>query len=193
MINLQERTKIAIVGYNQATITQEFYWWIGQEFTNVEIIEPANLIPNDDTAYIISVTKDKHERQTLIDTLSNNALATFIHSSAIIHGNANINQGVFIGPNVSIYFNVEIDKHSIVAPYSMVSHNTKIGTNTILHPGVMIAGSCNIGSHCLFGMRSTIIDKIDICNNVFIGAGSLVTKNIIDSGNYTGSPARKSA
>jgi UDP-3-O-[3-hydroxymyristoyl] glucosamine N-acyltransferase len=55
----------------------------------------------------------------------------------------------------------------------------------------MIAGSTNIGKYCLLGIRSTVIDKLEICDNVVVGAGSLVTKNITAPGNYVGSPARK--
>ena len=32
---------------------------------------------------------------------------------------------------------------------------------------------------------------IQICDNVVIGAGSVVTKNILESGKYAGNPLRK--
>ena len=33
--------------------------------------------------------------------------------------------------------------------------------------------------------------SIQICDNVVIGAGSVVTKNILESGKYAGNPLRK--
>jgi UDP-N-acetylbacillosamine N-acetyltransferase len=42
---------------------------------------------------------------------------------------------------------------------------------------------------CLSG--SVLIDKISVCDDVIIGAGSVVIKNITESGTYVGNPARK--
>ena len=192
MIDTQGRGRVIIVGFEEATISQEFQWWISDEIgQQVEIVSPDSLIVSNDAAYIVSVTKEIALRKRIIVQLKNSALATFIHKSVVLHGDSHISPGVFIGPHTSIYFNAEIGAHSIIAPYSMVSHGTKIGVSTMLHPGSMIAGSCTVGDYCLLGMRSTVIDKIDICDNVFVGAGSLITKNITESGNYVGSPARR--
>lgn len=191
MIDTQDKNSVTIVGYKQATITQEYAWWIGQECGSVSVVEPKDLEPSDNTSYIISITKDADERLATIDKLKTKTFAKFIHSSVIRHGVSNIGQGTFIGPNASLFFDCKIGDHCIVAPYSMIGHSTTVGINSIIHPGVMIAGSCNIGKYCVFGMRSTVIDKISICDNVFIGAGSMVTKNITVPAKYVGSPARK--
>ena len=41
------------------------------------------------------------------------------------------------------------------------------------------------------GAGSTVIDHISICDNVMIGAGAVVVKDIMESGTYVGIPARK--
>jgi UDP-N-acetylbacillosamine N-acetyltransferase len=84
-----------------------------------------------------------------------------------------------------------VEKDCVLGPYSMISHNSTIGQGSIVHPGVLIAGSTQIGRYCLLGIRSTVLDKLKICDDVVIGAGSLVTKNISTPGNYVGSPARR--
>ena len=43
----------------------------------------------------------------------------------------------------------------------------------------------------MIGANSTIIDKISICSDVIIGAGSLVICNINIPGTYVGNPVRK--
>jgi len=40
-------------------------------------------------------------------------------------------------------------------------------------------------------MRTTVIDHVNICNNVSTGAGSLITKDLKLAGHYVGSPVRK--
>jgi len=46
-----------------------------------------------------------------------------------------------------------------------------------------------IGNHVSIGTNSTIL-PVKICDQVVIGAGSVVTKDITQSGIYAGNPAR---
>ena len=47
-----------------------------------------------------------------------------------------------------------------------------------------------LGNKVYVGSNSTIL-PISICDDVVIGAGSVVTKDIIQPGTYAGNPARK--
>ena len=47
-----------------------------------------------------------------------------------------------------------------------------------------------IGNNVFIGSNATTL-PVEICNNVIIGAGAVVTKNIIQPGTYAGNPARK--
>jgi acetyltransferase-like isoleucine patch superfamily enzyme len=51
-------------------------------------------------------------------------------------------------------------------------------------------GSTRIGSNVSIGTNSTIL-PVTICDNVVIGAGSVVTRDITEPGIYAGNPARK--
>ena len=48
----------------------------------------------------------------------------------------------------------------------------------------------NLSSNVYIGSNSTIL-PVNICSNVVIGAGSVVTKNITKPGKYFGNPAKK--
>jgi acetyltransferase-like isoleucine patch superfamily enzyme len=50
--------------------------------------------------------------------------------------------------------------------------------------------STKIGNNVSLGSNATIL-PVEICDNVVVGAGSVVTKNITESGIYAGNPARK--
>ena len=50
--------------------------------------------------------------------------------------------------------------------------------------------STEIGNHVSIGSNATIM-PVTICDDVVIGAGSVVTKPIIEGGVYAGNPARK--
>jgi acetyltransferase-like isoleucine patch superfamily enzyme len=46
-----------------------------------------------------------------------------------------------------------------------------------------------IGNHVTIGTHATVL-PVTICDNVIIGAGSVVTHNIKQPGTYAGNPAR---
>ena len=50
--------------------------------------------------------------------------------------------------------------------------------------------STTIGDNVLIGSNATIL-PVDICSNVTIGAGAVVTKDITQPGTYVGNPARR--
>lgn len=108
--------------------------------------------------------------------------------------------------NVVIEDNVDIDAYSIVRRSVMsstilrkgvkvcakvnIGHNCIIGENTLISPGVLIGGSTTIGKNCYIWQGSMTRSHIDICDNVIIGMGSVVTENITESGVYLGAPAK---
>lgn len=71
-----------------------------------------------------------------------------------------------------------------------IAHNNVIGENTIFAVGVLTSGSVTIGRDCWFGTGAVLVNGISICDNVVIGAGSVVTKDITTPGIYVGNPAR---
>jgi acetyltransferase-like isoleucine patch superfamily enzyme len=50
--------------------------------------------------------------------------------------------------------------------------------------------STEVGNRVSIGSNATIL-PVRICDDVVIGAGAVVTKNITQSGVYVGNPARK--
>ena len=71
-----------------------------------------------------------------------------------------------------------------------IGHNCDIGESTIICPGTMLAGGTKVGDNCYIWQGVITRSNITICDNVIIGAGSLVLKSIIEPGVYLGSPAK---
>lgn len=118
----------------------------------------------------------------------------------------NIGSNVFIGPFVEIQNGVYIDDDTKVQSHTFICELVTIGKRCFIGHGVMFindlfqtggpaAGdkSCwkktVIGDNVSIGSNATIL-PIKICNNVVIGAGSVVTKDILKSGVYFGNPAK---
>lgn len=188
--------KLVIIGFSQATIVRDIYNVASSLSWDSEIVEPDVFISNynkDNVEVMVAITRDKDLRKTIIDYINQHRIkrATIIHPLALVDSTAVIGEGTFFSPYSSAFSNSEIGNDCIVGPYAMIGHKSKIGDNCIVHPGTLIAGTTLIGKNCLIGMRTTVIDHVNICNNVSTGAGSLITKDIVVPGHYVGSPARK--
>ena len=67
-----------------------------------------------------------------------------------------------------------------------IAHNVMLGDNSAIAAKCAIAGSTKIGKNLQMGGLSGIIGHLEICDNVFIGAHTLITKSISKPGNYVG-------
>jgi len=113
----------------------------------------------------------------------------------------------FIGPFTEIQRNVIIGERCKVQSHSFVCEFVTMGNDCFIGHGVMFindlfqsggpAGgdktkwkSTQIGNHVSIGSNATIL-PVSICDDVVIGAGAVVTKNITESGIYAGNPVKK--
>jgi acetyltransferase-like isoleucine patch superfamily enzyme len=117
-----------------------------------------------------------------------------------------IGDDCFIGPFVEIQKGVVIGVNTKIQSHTFVCELVKIGSYCFIGHGVMFindlfkeGGPANgdvtkwakttIGDNVSLGSNSTIL-PVNICSNVVIGAGSVVTRDIIEPGVYAGNPAR---
>lgn len=190
--------KLSIIGFQQATIVRDIYNLACELNYVAEIVEPDNFLNSNwhtGSQVLVGVTLDKDLRKQVIEYIDLNNInrATIVHPTALVDSSAVIGAGTFFGPYSLVFSKATVGNDCIVGPYVMIGHKSKIGNNCIVHPGTMIAGTTSVGNACLMGMRTTVIDHVNICNNVSTGAGSLITKDLAMPGHYVGSPARKIA
>lgn len=113
---------------------------------------------------------------------------------------------VRIGPFVEIQRNVKIGAKTKIQSHTFICELVNIGESCFIGHGVMFindlfqngkpAGgdtskweSTKIGNYVSIGSNSTIL-PVSICDNIVIGAGSVVTKDITLPGIYAGNPAK---
>jgi UDP-3-O-[3-hydroxymyristoyl] glucosamine N-acyltransferase LpxD len=108
--------------------------------------------------------------------------------------------GVVIGNDVEIDANCSIARGSLsdtiigdgtkLDALVHLAHNVKIGKICQLASGTIIGGSAKLGDSCWTGLNSTIKNKITIGNNVLVGAGACVIKDVPDGDVVAGVPAK---
>jgi len=112
----------------------------------------------------------------------------------------------FIGPFTEIQKGVVIGEGCRIQSHSFVCELVTIGSHCFIGHGVMFVNdlfsegkpaggnkdlwkATSIGNNVSIGSNSTIL-PVTICDNVVIGAGSVVTKSITMPGVYAGNPAK---
>jgi acetyltransferase-like isoleucine patch superfamily enzyme len=118
-----------------------------------------------------------------------------------------IGDDCFIGPFVEIQKDVTIGRRCKIQSHSFVCELVTIGDDCVVAHGVMFINdlfqtggpaqgnrdlwaSTTIGNKVSIGSNATIL-PVSICDNVVVGAGSVVTRDITEPGIYAGNPARK--
>lgn len=117
-----------------------------------------------------------------------------------------IGSNVFVGPFVEIQKDVNIGDRTKIQSHCFICELVDIGKDCFVGHGVMFINDAfskggpargdkslwkqtKIGDNVSIGSNATILPVI-VCNDVVIGAGSVVTKDIQDPGVYAGNPAR---
>jgi acetyltransferase-like isoleucine patch superfamily enzyme len=117
-----------------------------------------------------------------------------------------IGKDSFVGPFVEIQKSVSLGKRTKIQSHTFICELVTIGDDCFIGHGVMFVNdlfsdgkpaggdqekwkSTKIGNNVSIGSNATIL-PVEICNNVVIGAGSVVTKNITQPGVYAGNPAK---
>jgi UDP-3-O-[3-hydroxymyristoyl] glucosamine N-acyltransferase len=67
-----------------------------------------------------------------------------------------------------------------------IGHNVHVGQHTAMAGCVGVAGSARIGAHCTVGGGAVVLGHLRIADHVHISAASVVTRSILQPGNYTG-------
>lgn len=67
-----------------------------------------------------------------------------------------------------------------------IGHNVHVGPHTAMAGCVGVAGSARIGAHCTVGGGAVVLGHLSLADHVHISAASVVTRSILQPGQYTG-------
>lgn len=118
-----------------------------------------------------------------------------------------IGQNTTVGPFVEIQKGVKIGNSCKIQSHSFVCELVTIGDHCFVGHGVVFINDVfnnnspaggnkdlwkptKVGNYVLIGSNATIL-PVTVCDHTVIGAGAVVTKDILEPGVYAGNPARK--
>jgi len=125
---------------------------------------------------------------------------------------AHVMKGAAIGKRCVIGQNVNVDGGTVIGNNVKIQNNVSVYTGTIIEDDVFLGPSCvltnvsnprsQVNRHSLYetthlrrgcsvGANATIVCGVTIGRYAFVGAGSVVTKNVPDFALVVGNPARQ--
>ena len=117
-----------------------------------------------------------------------------------------IGDDCFVGPFTEIQRTARIAARTRVQSHAFICELVTIGEDCFIGHGVMFVNdtfstggpaggrkelwrATTIGNRVSIGSGATIL-PVNVCDDVVIGAGAVVTKDIVVAGSYAGNPAR---
>lgn len=118
-------------------------------------------------------------------------IPTLIHPSAIIGEQVELGIGTVVMAGVVINCCTKIGKGCIINTGSTIDHDNVIEDFVHISPGVHLAGTVKVKQYSWLGIGSVVSNNVCITSRCLTGAGTVVVKDIVESGTYVGVPARR--
>lgn len=120
---------------------------------------------------------------------------------------ATIHDNCFIGPFVEIQRNVVIGARTRVQSHAFICELVTVGSDCFISHGAKFINdpfstggpahgdrtlwkATSVGDRVSIGTNATIM-PVTICDDVIVGAGAVVIRDISEPGTYAGNPARR--
>lgn len=141
---------------------------------------------------VVIAVGDPNTRKAIVQNLPKETkYTTLIHPNAIVLDDSEIGEGSIITAGCIITCNIKIGKHTHLNLNTTIGHDCRIGDFFTTAPGTHISGECVFGDCVYFGTNSSVRQGINICDNVTIGMGGVVVKDIKEKGIYIGNPIKR--
>lgn len=102
-----------------------------------------------------------------------------------------IKPSTYIGKNVMVNAQTKIGKGVILNTSCIIEHECQLSDYVHIAPGAVLCGNVSVGEDSFVGANSVVRQNIMIRERIVIGAGSVVTSDINESGVWVGNKLRK--
>lgn len=156
------------------------------------ICSPDDYEIQEDDIFFIALGNSE-QRKKYVDLISGKGgdFYTYISDNAFVNPTAQIGKGSYISRWTSISDNVTIGEHVIIHSFSVLGHDAKVCDYSTLLSYVFLGGYSEVGVMSTLNPKSMIIPHKKVGNNVIVGSGSVVIRNVKDGLSVHGNPAVK--
>lgn len=146
----------------------------------------------ENRSYVIAVSEPSVKVALLAQLPHLPPLTVLVSPKAILgdESRITIGPGSVICPGAVLPTHITLGKFVSLNYNTTIGHDCSIGDLSNVAPGANVSGNCVLGSRVSVGANAVIREKTRICDDVVIGMGAVVVKDITEPGVYVGNPAR---
>lgn len=133
-----------------------------------------------------------HDRLAIASRLVESGLtpAPAVHPSAYLSPTARVALGSHVLAHSTVGIEVEIGQQCVVNTAAVIDHECCLSAGVHIGPGATLTGCVSVGKCSFIGANATVLPRIRIGQHVTVGAGAVVTKDVVDYAVVYGVPAR---
>jgi sugar O-acyltransferase (sialic acid O-acetyltransferase NeuD family) len=131
-------------------------------------------------------------RVELIDRFSKVGflLPAIVHPSAFVSRSAVIGAGSVLFAQAAVNAGAKIGIGSIVNTGATIDHDCIVADGVHISPGAHLAGTVKVGKCSWLGIGCSVIQQLSIGENVLVGAGAVIIKNVPNNVTIVGIPGK---
>lgn len=168
---------------------------IGTKINNIPVLGTIDfLLDHKDKINAVIAIGNPSVRSKIVDKLKNNSNIDYpniIAKDVRISDTCEIGIGNIICTHTVLTVNITLGNFNHINLDCTVGHDVILNNFVTVYPSVNVSGNVTIGNCSELGTGTQIIQGKKITDNVIVGAGGVVVKDINESGTYVGSPVRR--
>ncbi|OED36858.1 hypothetical protein AB833_25975 [Chromatiales bacterium (ex Bugula neritina AB1)] len=162
----------------------------GTEVMGIPVIRQSEFDPNQ-YRVVVGIGDPATRKKVVAQLPGETEFTSLIHPTAVISDWVSIGAGSVVTAGTIVTCNIKLGKHTQLNLHTTIGHDCTIGNYFTTAPGAKISGICEFGECVYFGTSAIVRQGIKICDNVTIGMGGVVVKDIDVSGVYVGNPVKR--
>jgi len=115
---------------------------------------------------------------------------SIVDPTAMVSPSAKIGHSTYVGKVSTINAQSRIGAGVIINSGAIVEHECRIADGCHLAPGATLCGNVIIGDSTFIGANTVVRPNTTIANDVVLGAGSVLLRDILKPGIWFGNPAK---
>jgi sugar O-acyltransferase (sialic acid O-acetyltransferase NeuD family) len=174
----------------QVIFAEETAFWHERDVMGIPVLR-LNTVNWDDHCCVIAIA-DPAERSRIAALLPEDTrFGTLLHPTVVCSDWVTVGEGSIVCAGVKLTCGISLGKHTQLNLNTTVGHDVVSGDCFTTAPGAAISGNCTFGYQVYIGSNASIREKITIAQNVTIGMGGVVVKDIPEPGVYAGNPVKR--
>ena len=148
----------------------------------------------EDDIWCVCAVGSAKTRRNIVEKISNlkNIHFAILIDPSVMHSNyIDVGEGSIVCAGTILTVDISLGKHVIINLDCTIGHDVKIDDYVTVYPSANISGNVTIGTCTELGTGTQIIQGKNVASKVIIGAGTVVIRDLTESGTYVGNPAKK--